>query len=424
MLHTKNDQFFSETGPVLLQGAGLGNWLNLEHFLLGIPGTQTEIRAAIAHAYGVERAQEFWQTYYHRYVAEADITFLKSLGFNSVRLPFNVRAFFDRKNFEQTTGVRELDRVLALCAANQLYAVLDLHAAAAGQNPDWHSDNTDGDALFFKNADARTQAATLWGKLAEHYADHPWIGGYDLINEPCYFDPAGDSVLIRFYADCIEQIRKSDTRHIVILEGNTYARDFRMFQSNLDDNLAYTFHYYPFLQLPGQLQPEGLKERIRDSLYRDVTLEHLQKLGKPLWCGETGHPLHQEESIASLGVYLDLLEELSISWALWPHKDARAMALCFPPENADYLSLVREASGNWSFWDVFSQDSILSIEGSADKNAFYRARAKNSSDANARFQKALSQIPFETFLLAIEDFSFDSCEPNAPLLAILKGICP
>ena len=422
-LHTKSDQFFDETGPVLLRGAGLGNWLNLEHFLLGIPGTQTEIRRAIESAYGAERAREFWQAYYHRYVADADMSFMKSLGFNHVRLPFNARAFLDHENFELTTGVRELDRVLALCAEHRLYGILDLHAASAGQNPDWHSDNTDGDALFFKNAEARAQAATLWGKLAVRYANHPWVGGYDLINEPCYFNPATNEILVRYFADCIEQIRKSDTRHTVILEGNTYARDFSMFTSNLDDNLAYTFHYYPFLQLPGQLQPEGLKERIRDSLYRDVTLERLHKLGKPIWCGETGHPLHQEESIAALGVYLELLEEIEISWALWPQKDARAMALCFPPKNAAYLSLVREASNNWSFWDIFTQDSILSVEGSSDKSVFYRALAKSSSDANSQFQSALSKIPFDTFLSSIEDFSISRCEHNKPLIAVIKGVC-
>lgn len=389
--------------------------------MLGIPGTDSEIRAAVLTAFGEENASRFWQTYYQNYVDESDILFLKSMGFNCLRLPVNACAFFDSDSFETSTAVKELDRVISLCASQQIYAVIDLHAALLGQNPDWHSDNATGDYGFFKDPACRTQTALLWKRIARHYKDNPWVAGYDLLNEPCYFERFLDDVLLRFYADCIAQIRAVDDRHIIFLEGNTYARDFTMFNHNLDDRVAYTFHYYPFLQLPKQLHPPNLREKIKTSLHQDVTLSHLQeKLCRPIWCGETGHPLHALDTVDALQVFLELLEELNISWSLWPHKDARAMGLCYPTETSAYATLVRQATRNWNFWDIFNQDSILSVQNEADKHVFYRTLAKAGSDANRKFGQALRQIPFEKFHASLSDFRFENCEKNDPLMLFLQ----
>lgn len=417
-LSVKENRFVANGAEILLKGVGLGNWLNLEHFLLGIPGTEREIRNAVLAAYGAEAARKFWRTYYKNCVGEADIRFAAELGFNCVRLPVNAHAFTEGPSFEETTAAAELDRAISLCAAQKIFCVIDLHAAFGGQNPDWHSDNTTGDYPFFKDEKLRRKTVNLWEQIALRYKDNPWVGGYDLLNEPCYFEKSYDKILIRFYADCIERIRGAGDRHIIFLEGGTYARDFSMFKTDLDADTAYTFHYYPFLQLPDGLDKPGRLERLKASLYADVTLSYLQdRLGKPLWCGETGHPLHLPESVDALGEFLDLLEEMDISWSLWPHKDARAMGLCYLSKNSAYLSLVRKASDNWSFWNIFNQDSMLSVRDESDKHQFYRVLAADGAEACRRFSAALKQIPFADFLGALEDWKFDNCERNEALLS-------
>ena len=415
------NRFIANGSPVLLRGFGLGCHLNLEHFMLGIPGTNTEIRDAFDRIYGADAARRFWETYYRCYVDDADLRFLKSLGINCLRIPINAREFADGDAFESTAAARELDRVVGLCRSRELYAIIDMHAASAPQNPDWHSDNSTGDCGFFRDPIARSRTAALWKRVAFRYKDEPWVGGYDLLNEPCYFDPSLDETLVDFYADSIEGIRSVDDRHLVFVEGNTYARDFTMFDRNLDDRLAYAFHYYPFLQLPGRLQAPGLRDRLGASLHQDVTLDHLQeKLGRPIWCGETGHPLHGESSIGALDLFLEILEEMQISWSLWPHKDARAMGLCYPAQNGSYLPLVTAASSSWCFWDVFNQDSILASQSADDRYALYRALAKNSTEAHRRFEASLQRISLETILDALNDFRLDRCELNEPLVGCLK----
>ena len=421
ILSVRGNQFVADGDPVLLRGVGLASWLNLEHFLLGMPGTETEIRSALGSAYGEAAAESFWRAYRERFVADEDLAFLVELGFNCLRLPVNARAFEQGEGgFERSVAALELERVLGLCQRRGLFCVIDLHSVPGGQNPDWHCDNASGDYLFFRNGDFRARVVGLWERIARHFKGHPALVGYDLVNEPHYFEKSLDAVLVRFYMDCIEAIRRVDDGPIIILEGNTYARDFSMIERNLDANLAYSFHYYPFLQLSGQLQDGALEGRIQASLFKDVTLQHLQeRLGRPIWCGETGHPLHQLDSIRALGTLLELLEGMGISWSLWPHKDARAMALCYPRESSRYLSLVNRASAGWSFWDFLKQDTAQTTQNDSDKHAFYRRLAAASTEANRRFAQGLAEIPFEALLASLDDWRIDRCERNEALLRCL-----
>jgi aryl-phospho-beta-D-glucosidase BglC (GH1 family) len=127
------------------------------------------------------------------------------------------------------------------------------HSAPGGQNPDWHCDNATGNSNLWRNPDHRSKVIRLWEQLASRCRDNTTVAGYDLVNEPCYFDHALNAVLFDFYATCMAAIRRIDPSHIIFVEGNTYARDFSMFERNLDDQVAYSFHYYPFLQIPNDL---------------------------------------------------------------------------------------------------------------------------------------------------------------------------
>lgn len=42
-LTAEGNNFVSHCQPVILKGVGLGNWLTLEHFMFGMPGTDSQI---------------------------------------------------------------------------------------------------------------------------------------------------------------------------------------------------------------------------------------------------------------------------------------------------------------------------------------------------------------------------------------------
>ncbi len=407
-----------------LRGVGLGNWLNLEHFMLGIPGTESEIRSSLEMAYGQDAAAHFWDSYFQLYTAEADLRFLSDLGLNSVRVPvnFNLLETADRQ-FATAPAVRQLDRLVAMAERLGLFVVIDLHSTPGGQNPDWHCDNASGESGFWTDARHRSRVIETWKQLASHFRDCTTIAGYDLINEPCFFDEALNSTLVDFYSACIAGIRSVDPRHIIFIEGNTYARDFSMFEHNLDDQTAYSFHFYPFLQLGQDLGEPDVASRLRERLFSDVSLTHLlERLDRPVWCGETGHPWHLPGSAPVLSDFLELLEGLGVSWALWPLKDARAMGLLAPRAHSPWMRLVREATDDWRFWDMFSQDSIASVEQGADRQRFYRRLAELTSTANARFRDKLATVPFDVIHAALDSFAFEACEVQESLVEPVRSM--
>ncbi|MDZ7724968.1 MAG: cellulase family glycosylhydrolase [candidate division KSB1 bacterium] len=417
-LSTTGNTFMYNDAPVRLRGFGLGNYLNLEHFMFGFPGTDAQIREAIVHAFGKKRAQAFWDHYYTCYTDEADLGFVATLGLNTVRVPVNHHLFSG--SFEKSVGVREIDRLLKFCEQHRIWAILDMHTAPGGQNPDWHSDNPNGEDRFWGDEPAQTEMVELWQKIADYYSDAQWIGGYDVLNEPCYFNHEYDEVMLRFYSQCTDSIRQVDSNHILFYEGNVYARDFSMFRSNPDENCSYSFHLYPFLQIPDDLDATDLRKPIEMSLARDVTLAHLRDLNKPLFCGETGHPQHLPNHFDALAGFLDVLEEQAISWALWPLKDCGSMGVINPPENGKWAHLMQDLTGGWNFWDLFSKDSILASDDMENRYRFYKQLIAETTKAHETFAVNLSQTDFKEWDDAVDEFAFSRAQLYEPLVLLVN----
>jgi len=406
-LKVNNSDFILGENKINLKGVGIGNWLNLEHFMLGIPGTEKEIRETLSLKFGAKNANIFWDAYFSNFFNEQDIVFIKKNGFNSIRIAINHHHFNSSGNFEQSAAVKEINRIIPYCRANNIFIILDMHTSPGGQNPDWHSDNNTGNDNFWQTPSAQIKIIFLWGKIADYYKNETVIAAYDLLNEPCYFNPGNDKIMIKFYERCSQEIRQYDTRHILIYEGNEYARDFTMFTKNLDENSAYSFHYYPFLQLPAKETGDNLRDRLKKKLKKDVSLGHLQNLNKPIWCGETGHLTNHPVSYKALVEFLHLLDSYNISWALWPYKDIGSMGLIGLPGNSTWLKTNQALSNNWDFWKIFTQDSLISAQMNNNKYTYYQQLAHETTKAHEVFAANINASHAQTFIDAIQDFKFD-----------------
>lgn len=115
-----------------------------------------------------------------------------------------------------------------------------MHAVPGGQNPDWHSDNPTGYAAFWDYKDHQDRTIWLWEQIATRYRDNPWVAGYNPLNEPC--DPEHVR-LPAFYARIEKAIRKIDPDHILWLDGNTFAMEWKGFDEVLP-NSVYAMHDY------------------------------------------------------------------------------------------------------------------------------------------------------------------------------------
>lgn len=120
-----------------------------------------------------------------------------------------------------------------------------MHTVPGGQNPDWHSDNPTAYAAFWDYKDHQDRTIWLWEQIAARYKGNPWIAGYNPLNEPC--DP--EHVRLPAFYDRIEPaIRKVDPDHILWLDGNTFAMEWKGFDKVLP-NCVYAIHDYSVRRL-------------------------------------------------------------------------------------------------------------------------------------------------------------------------------
>jgi len=113
----------------------------MENFITGYPGHEAGLRSAVERVLGKEKAHFFFERFLHYFIQEDDLRYLKDLGCNLIRLPFNYRHFEDDdRPFEyKPEGFALLDKVIAWARGLELYIILDLHAVQGWQNRGWHS---------------------------------------------------------------------------------------------------------------------------------------------------------------------------------------------------------------------------------------------------------------------------------------------
>jgi len=311
-LKADGQKIVNENGQnVLLRGIGLGGWMLQEPYMLqlsDVAGTQTEIKARISELIGQKNCDEFYTRYLQNMITEKDIDALKQWGFNSIRLPMHYNLYtlpiekepVAGQNTWLETGFKLTDNLLSWCRKNKLYLILDLHAAPGGQGNDRPIADVDTlkPSLWESEANQKKTIA-LWKKLAERYKDEEWIGGYDLINETNYNLDTNEP-LRRLFTSITTEIRKSDRKHIIFIEGNQFANDYTGLTPPWDNNMVYSFHKY----------------------WNPTTIETIQKhldmraqYNVPFWMGESGENTNEWFRAA-----VNLFETNNIGWAWWTIK--------------------------------------------------------------------------------------------------------
>ena len=289
---------------VLLRGYGLGGWLVPEGYQLHIPGfgSPTVIREMIVSLIGEENTAEFESAYRENYVTEADIAQIKAWGFNSIRLPFNYRLLSPehQPGVLLDAGFELIDTVLDWCEAHELYLILDMHCAPGGQSKDPIADADGIEARLWTEPANQDRIVALWTALATRYVGEPWIGGYDLINEPVLPSGFTGSDLRALYLRILAAIRPIDPDHLVFIEGNWYATDFSGLTPPFDTQMVYAFHKY-------------WNENAQSSI--QYLLNMRQSTHIPLWLGESG-----ENSNVWFANCVALMEQHGIGWNWWTHK--------------------------------------------------------------------------------------------------------
>jgi endoglucanase len=371
-IYTKGGEVLSPDGsPFIIRGTNLGNWLVPEGYMFKLQNVNSPrlINEGLRELIGPEETKRFWEKYLQTYITRDDIHYLKSIGANSIRVPFNYRLFTNEDYMGRNNakhGFELLDKLIGWCKKENLYVILDMHCAPGGQTGDNIDDGVGYPFLFESEADQQL-TTDIWKRIAGHYKNETIIIGYDLLNEPIahYFDKDHFNPRLEpLYKKITAAIRQVDKNHLLFLGGAQWDSNFKPFGQPFDDKLVYTFHKY---------WTPAVKAVIQDYIdFRD-------KYNVPIYCGETGENTDQWVDSFRL-----VLEKEKIGWHFWPYKK------------------MDNTRGVMQFNRPLNYDSVIAFMETPKKNFqdIRRARPKNM-DA---IKKAL-----DDFLV---NCRFENCQPN------------
>ncbi|AMR27443.1 hypothetical protein A0257_10275 [Hymenobacter psoromatis] len=359
MLQASSTKIVNASGQeVILKGMNLGDWMLQEGYMMkpGFGGTQGSIKKILYDAGMSDAAVEtFYQGWRDNFITKPDIDYIASLGFNCIRLPMHydlfltpaqravrnsvIRGTVTYDSYEaqlktwadggqlfqdpsQMEAIRMIENTLSWCAANNMYVVLDLHAAPGAQG----SDTNISDALrpndFWNNPTNQDVATQLWTMLAKRYKNDARVAMYDVLNEPNNVPNTATQngnqrihdVLDRF----INTIRAQGDNHLILLEGNGYGNNYDYMEKRTftnQANLVYNSHRYdaPAYPLPNDVNATGGSANqlgLIGNLTRFRTANNV-----PIWVGETG-----ENTAAWMNEAAHALGIVGIGWANWTYK--------------------------------------------------------------------------------------------------------
>lgn len=384
-LRTLGKKIINANGDeVLLKGVGLGGWMLQEGYMMNSSGgadAQHQFIEKLNILIGEEETNTFYTNWRKNFVTKRDIDSIAKWGFNSVRLAMHYNLFtkpieeetVQGENTWLTTGFDMVDELLSWCEENQIYLILDLHAAPGGQGEDVAISDHDVDKpSLWESEENKSKTVALWGKLAERYKDKEWIGGYDLINEINW--PIDGSVIRDLYVRITNAIRAHDSNHIIFIEGNWFANDFSGLTPPWDSNLVYSFHKYWSYNDTGSIQ-----------WVLDLRNQH----NVPLWMGESG-----ENSNVWYTDAIKLFESNNIGWSWWPWKRIETTVSPFSVKsNANYEAIIKYWKGEGaqpSVSDAIQGLTQLTTDLLVENNDYY----KDVVDAVLRQPNSDTYIPY------------------------------
>ena len=385
-IKTSAQNFFSTKGkniigldgkPFLIKGTNLGNWLVPEGYMFLFQNASSPrlINQTLIELTGPDAAASFWKKFLDIYITKEDIHYLKIIGMNSIRIPFNYRMFTNEDYMgasDAERGFVYLDRVINWCKQEKIYVILDMHCAPGGQTGD-NIDDGYGYPFLFESEQSKKQCADIWKRIAAHYKNEKIIIGYDLLNEPIahYFDKSLFNPLLEpLYKQITKAIREEDKNHILFLGGAQWDSNFQPFGTPFDNKLVYTFHKY---------WTAPTREVIQD--YIDFS----NKYDVPVYCGETG-----ENEDVWVKSFRQMLDSNNIGWHFWPYKkinNTRGIVTFSKPTGYDSVIVYANALKN-NFEDIrkYRPTSPVDIKKALDgflENCRFKNCIQNTGYINA-----------------------------------------
>ena len=449
ILQARGPEIVEGGRTIRLRGMNLGGWMLIEDYIIGLPWTEWKIREQFRKVLGEESYAAFFNAYDQAYIADADIAFLARSGFNVLRLPFNYRHF--ESDLEPgkwiESGFRQLHRVVELCRRYKIWVILDLHAAPGAQARDQNAGSAYGETYFWYHRCFIDRAVALWAEIARRYSGDPIIAAYNLLGEPV---TSNIQLLNDFSRACIQEIRRVDREHMILLDPNLWARDIASLHEDLfaDPNIIVGIH--PYYQSDGLFgQKGGTFDSLaaypavidgnrydRSALAKTIDSKYdTRRLHCPVMASEFGvfrsNPQAFATQLAIVRDQVSIFEEKGWSWTMWCYKDLRDMGIVTvrmdtpwrrfleSPEITSFRQHYKEMEASFH-QGVGKLLSATDIDGDI-REQWAREVTRDFDPPALDFilRRLAKYSPTELAEMA-RSFAFESCEVHSEQLAILS----
>lgn len=444
-ISVSGDHFMLGDQALTLRGANLGNWMLVEHYMIGLPWTEYEMRRTIKARLGEEAFHAFWDTFEECSFAEADAAWFASEGFNFLQLPFNYRFFgHDRTCEAFPDGFPLLDRAVEICRRHGIFLMPGMHAMPGAQLRDWNAESAFGEAMYWEHDFHIEESIRIWKEIAARYVDEPIILGYELINEPL----TEPEILNNVYRRLTKGIREVDPHHIIVYSGNAWNKRLEDVVPNLleDPQTALTQHMYvtaekPWKNLksfPGEWQGQTLGPAEMTAHFE--RLVNARTAQRPVIIGEFGLPKFISRTIndrsglfpahkAMVSHIVDLFNQLGHAWNFWALKDIGTLGLLNPAPDTPWMRFIQSEEVHRLRYDFPGRISkvVKEFTETTPEMDDEDAHLLRHQLGHAWHQLALPYIVDRMKTLSLEElremarsFAFENCTPDADRLEVYR----
>jgi hypothetical protein len=401
-VHASGTAILDNNGNNLIfRSIGTGNWMLQEGYMMNTSGatngTQWHFKQKLIQAIGLERTNEFYEAWLDNNFAKPDVDAMADWGFNAVRVAMHYKVFTLPIEEEPVagqdtwleSGLARLVSLLEWCAANKMYLILDMHGCPGAQGDDSNiSDYDSSKPSLWQSEENKRKLIALWRKLAERFADSPWIGAYDLINEPKWSLPDNNRDLWNLQKAITAAIRGVDKNHLIFIEGNNWGNDYNGLPALWDNNMGLSFHKYW-------------------NYNTETAIDWIVNMGAqrncPVWLGETG-----ENSNTWFTDVIALCESKNVGWSMWPVKKTGLNNVLRSQSNSNYSQMLNAWRGNGS---VTAEQAYQGVMQWAEDHQFEKCRIQyDVIDAMITRPHTNETRPFKTHVwgteIAATDYDF------------------
>jgi endoglycosylceramidase len=324
-----------------------------------------------------------------------DARFLRRHGFNTIRLGIIYKGLepeppgSDGKPDYRKGYLRSIARTERVLAKRGIFTLLDFHQDMFNERfqgegwPDWQTLDDGLPAApqngfpvnyltmpalqraydhFWANDPAegvplQEAYARAWRQTAARFARHPYVAGYDLVNEPwpgsvfpTCINPAGcpgfDSTLTAFSERVIAAIRSVDRRTLAFYEPNAlFNSSAQTSHGDIGDPRAgFSFHIYC---LPGGGGFTSPVCAVNQDTVLDNADKHIDRTGDTSLVTEFG----ASDDLVDTRRVIDLADEHMVGWQYWHYCDCDDPTTSGPGVQSVVIDPLKPPRGDNVKWD-------------------------------------------------------------------------